>query len=60
MFNLVFILPLLAALLCLVLNRAAPTRWLGIGAAAALLVCGAVLVFARLRGASGTVLLDYA
>jgi formate hydrogenlyase subunit 3/multisubunit Na+/H+ antiporter MnhD subunit len=59
MFNLVFILPLLAALLCLVLNRAVPTRWLGMAAAAGLLVCGAALVVARLRGASGAVPLDY-
>jgi NADH:ubiquinone oxidoreductase subunit 4 (subunit M) len=49
MLVLVFILPLLAALLCLVLNRAVPTRWLGVGAGAALLVCGAALLAARAR-----------
>jgi hypothetical protein len=36
MIALVFILPLIAALLCLVLNRVAPTRWLGVVSALAL------------------------
>jgi multicomponent Na+:H+ antiporter subunit A len=59
MLILVFILPLIAALLCLTLNRAAPTRWLGVGAAATLLVCGVALLLVRLRGGLPSVLLDY-
>ncbi|HEX9370169.1 MAG TPA: hypothetical protein VF897_04155, partial [Roseiflexaceae bacterium] len=50
MLILVFILPLIAALLCLVLSRAVPTRWLGAGGSASLLLCGAAVLFARLRG----------
>jgi len=49
MLVLIFILPLITALACLVLNRVAPTRWLGIGAAAALLMGGAALLVVKLR-----------
>src|SRR5262245_7881883 len=50
MLVLVFILPLLAALLCLALNRAVPTRLLGMGAALALLIGGLALLVAQSRG----------
>src|SRR5258706_5108383 len=44
MFAFIFALPLIAALLCMALNRIVPTRWLGIGAAGALLLAvGALL-----------------
>src|SRR5689334_22091821 len=48
MFVLTFALPFAAALLCLGLNRAVPTRWLGIGAAGALLVAAGALLVATL------------
>jgi formate hydrogenlyase subunit 3/multisubunit Na+/H+ antiporter MnhD subunit len=59
MFVLVFILPLIAALLGLVLNRTVPTRWLGVGASAALLVCGAALLIARARAGLPLALLEH-
>ncbi|MFL5803567.1 MAG: proton-conducting transporter membrane subunit [Roseiflexaceae bacterium] len=44
MFAFIFALPLIAALLCMALNHIVPTRWLGIGAAGALLLAvGALL-----------------
>lgn len=49
MLLLVFALPFAAALLCLALNRSVPTRWLGFGAAAALLVAALGLVLVRSR-----------
>jgi NADH:ubiquinone oxidoreductase subunit 4 (subunit M) len=55
----VFILPLVAALLCLALNRAAPTRWLGVGAAAALLAAALVLLAARFQSGLPLALLDH-
>lgn len=45
-----FMLPLVAALLCLALNRFAPTRWLGMGAAAATLLAALALLAARVQG----------
>lgn len=59
MFALIFVLPLLAALLCLVLSARVPARWLGIGAASALLVCGAALLAARLTGRLPLMLIDW-
>ena len=49
MLILVFILPLLAALLCLALNQVVATRWLGAGASAVMLLGGGALLYARLR-----------
>jgi multicomponent Na+:H+ antiporter subunit A len=46
MFVFIFALPLIAALLCMALNRIAPTRWLGIGAAGALLLAAGALLLA--------------
>jgi formate hydrogenlyase subunit 3/multisubunit Na+/H+ antiporter MnhD subunit len=48
MFVLIFALPFAAALLCLGLNRAVPTRWLGIVAAAVLLLTAGALLLAPL------------
>jgi multicomponent Na+:H+ antiporter subunit A len=59
MLVLVFILPLLAALLCLALDRAAPTRLLGIGAAMALLIGGLALMIVQSRGGPPSTALDY-
>jgi formate hydrogenlyase subunit 3/multisubunit Na+/H+ antiporter MnhD subunit len=53
-----FILPLLIALLCLALDRRVPTRRLGITAAAALLVCSAGLLVARMQGQLPLVLIN--
>src|SRR5262245_58544144 len=39
----IFALPLIAALLCMALNRMVSTRWLGIGAAGVLLAAGLLL-----------------
>lgn len=47
MLALTFALPFAAALLCLALNRVAPTRWLGLGASGALLASAALLVAGR-------------
>jgi hypothetical protein len=58
MFVLIFVLPLLAVLLCLVLSARVAARWLGIGAAMALLVCGVALLAARLTGRLPLVLID--
>jgi formate hydrogenlyase subunit 3/multisubunit Na+/H+ antiporter MnhD subunit len=58
MIVLIFVLPLLMALLCLVLSARAPARWLGIGAALALLICGVALLAARLTGQLPLVLID--
>jgi multicomponent Na+:H+ antiporter subunit A len=58
MLVLIFVLPLIAALLCLVLSARVPARWLGIGAAAALLACGVALLGARLTGRLPLVLID--
>jgi multicomponent Na+:H+ antiporter subunit A len=44
MFAFTFALPLIAALLCMALNRIVPTRWLGIGAAGALLLAAGALL----------------
>src|SRR2546422_829761 len=44
----VFALPFVAALLCLALNRVAPTRWLGLVAATALLAAAATLLLAQM------------
>jgi formate hydrogenlyase subunit 3/multisubunit Na+/H+ antiporter MnhD subunit len=49
MFALSLALPLAAALLCQALNRVVPTRWLGLGAAAVLLIVAALLVIARVQ-----------
>jgi hypothetical protein len=46
MFILIFALPFAAALLCLGLNRAVPTRWLGLAAAGALLLAAGMLLLA--------------
>src|ERR1700712_1943624 len=54
----VFILPLIIALACLAFSQRVPTRWLGVAAAAAALVCGAALLLARLRGELPLALLD--
>jgi multicomponent Na+:H+ antiporter subunit A len=59
MLVLVIILPLVAALLCLALNRSAPTRWLGFGAAAALAAGVVVLLAGWLRSGLPLALLDY-
>ena len=56
----IFALPLIAALLCLALSDRVPARWLGIGAAAALLACGVALLGARLTGRLPLTLLDHA
>jgi formate hydrogenlyase subunit 3/multisubunit Na+/H+ antiporter MnhD subunit len=48
MLVLIFGLPFLAALLCLGLNRTIPTRWLGVGAAAACLLAAGTLLLAQL------------
>jgi NADH:ubiquinone oxidoreductase subunit 5 (subunit L)/multisubunit Na+/H+ antiporter MnhA subunit len=55
---LITILPILTALACLGLNRAVPTRLLGVVASSALLICGAALLVARLRGGLPLVLVD--
>ncbi len=57
---LIFILPLIAALACLTLSRVVPTRWLGIGAAAALLIGGAALLFWKLRAGLPLAIVDLA
>ena len=44
----IFALPPIVALLCLALSDRVPARWLGIAAAAALLVCSVALLSARL------------
>jgi len=46
MFALIFAFPFIAALLCMALNRIVPARWLGIGAAGALLLGVGTLLFA--------------
>src|SRR5262245_26720208 len=46
MLILIFALPFAAALLCLGLNRAVPTRWLGLTAAGALLLSAGMLLLA--------------
>jgi multicomponent Na+:H+ antiporter subunit A len=46
MFALIFAIPLIAALLCMALNHIAPTRWLGIVAALALLLAMGTLLLA--------------
>jgi multicomponent Na+:H+ antiporter subunit A len=56
----IFALPLLVALLCLALSDRVPSRWLGIGAAAALLACGMALLIARLTGRLPLALVDRA
>jgi len=58
MFVLIFALPLIAALLCLALSARAPARRLGIGSAAALLICSVALLAARLTGRLPLVLID--
>jgi formate hydrogenlyase subunit 3/multisubunit Na+/H+ antiporter MnhD subunit len=42
----IFVLPLIAALLCMALNRIVSTRWLGIGAAGILLLAAGMLLLA--------------
>ncbi|HEU5089061.1 MAG TPA: hypothetical protein VFT99_16510, partial [Roseiflexaceae bacterium] len=42
-----FLLPLLAGVACLALNRFVPTRWCAFGCAAALLAVAGVLVMLR-------------
>jgi formate hydrogenlyase subunit 3/multisubunit Na+/H+ antiporter MnhD subunit len=59
MLPLILILPLLAAAICLVLNRRVASRWLGAAAAASLLVAALLLLAARLRGELPLVLLDH-
>jgi formate hydrogenlyase subunit 3/multisubunit Na+/H+ antiporter MnhD subunit len=59
MLPLLFTLPLITALICLALSYRVPARWLGIGAAAALLVCGAALLAARLLGRLPLALIDH-
>ena len=46
----IFLIPLLAALLALALNRLIATRWLGVASAAALLASAAALIIASNRG----------
>src|SRR5262245_30991596 len=46
MFAFIFALPLIAALLCMALNRIISTRWLGIGAAGVLLSAAGMLLLA--------------
>jgi multicomponent Na+:H+ antiporter subunit A len=58
MLSLTFALPPIAALLCLALSDRVPSRWLGIGAAAALLACGAALLSARIAGQLPLALID--
>jgi NADH:ubiquinone oxidoreductase subunit 2 (subunit N) len=58
MFVLIFALPLFAALLCLALSSRAPARWLGILAAASLLISGVALLVARLIGRLPLELID--
>ena len=48
--SLAFALPLLAAILCLALNRVVDTRWLGFGASAVMLLVMALLLMAQSRG----------
>lgn len=48
MFALIFAIPFVAALLCMGLNQLVPTRWLGLGAAVALLITLGVLWAAEL------------
>jgi NADH:ubiquinone oxidoreductase subunit 2 (subunit N) len=57
---LIFILPLIAALACLGLSWVTPTRWLGVGAAGALLIGGAALLVAKSRVGLPLALLDRA
>jgi formate hydrogenlyase subunit 3/multisubunit Na+/H+ antiporter MnhD subunit len=56
----IFALPLITALLCLALSDRVPARWLGIGAAAALLACGLALLSTRMAGQLPQTLLDRA
>ncbi|HEU5098917.1 MAG TPA: hypothetical protein VFU22_07860 [Roseiflexaceae bacterium] len=58
MFVLIFALPLIMALLCLALSSRVPARRLGVGAAAALLICGLALLVARLTGRLPLVVID--
>jgi formate hydrogenlyase subunit 3/multisubunit Na+/H+ antiporter MnhD subunit len=57
---LIFILPSITALACLGLNRVAPTRWLGVGAAVALLISAAALLATKLRTGLPLAILDRA
>src|SRR5690348_6053125 len=60
MLALVFTLPLIAALLCMALSYRVPARWLGVGAAAALLISGVALLVARLSEQLPLALIDRA
>lgn len=60
MLILVFILPLIAALLCLALNQVVATRWLGIGTSAVVLIGAAALLYARLRAGLPVSLYEHA
>ena len=60
MLLLIVALPFVAALLCLALNRIVPTRALGLGVAATLVIAAAVLLFVRLRGGLPLALPAYA
>jgi NADH:ubiquinone oxidoreductase subunit 4 (subunit M) len=55
----IFALPPIAALLCLALSDRLPARWLGIGAAAALLACGVALLSARITNRLPLTLVDH-
>jgi multicomponent Na+:H+ antiporter subunit A len=54
----IFALPPIVALLALALSDRVPARWLGIGAAAALLACGVALLGARMTGRLPLMLVD--